>query len=120
MRIVLSIVFSFISFSVFAQEFDNSYASESSISVIKKYFEMQLLDFNAARFRDLKIIKKSKGTFYCGYVNDKNRFGAYGGFSPFLIAVSDIADVGVGVMYARDADGQVNEPFSRMIIEKCQ
>ena len=51
-------------------------------------FEKQLRDYPSARFRDVTghyVDYNGDRYFYlCGYVNSKNAFGAYEGWTPFL------------------------------------
>lgn len=52
----------------------------SQISSAKAALNAQLLDYQSARFRDVR----GTGAALCGFVNAKNRMGAYTGWSRFV------------------------------------
>ncbi|XTZ37377.1 hypothetical protein ACQYRI_15540 [Salmonella enterica] len=53
-------------------------------AAIEKSIKEKLKDPASAEFRHSKYIANGKGE-YCGYVNGKNSYGAYAGFTPFLV-----------------------------------
>lgn len=53
---------------------------------IKRYFDAELLDGPSARWK--WPARVSKGS-YCGWVNAKNRMGAYTGWKPFYFIKLD-------------------------------
>ena len=63
----------------------------------KAHFEMELFDAESARWK----FEDYRGDFLvCGYVNAKNRMGAYVGFQPFYFNAKD----GTGRIYAPGED----------------
>lgn len=46
----------------------------------KTHFNLVLIDAPSARWRWLKV---ARGSLVCGYLNGKNRFGGYTGWTPF-------------------------------------
>lgn len=54
-------------------------------SAIKAYFDATLLDGPSARWRFPRRVKSERS--YCGFVNAKNRMGAYTGWAPFIVTL---------------------------------
>ena len=61
--------------------FKESPAHALDMSTVKAVIEAQLKDPESARYRNVKQV----GDYICGYVNAKNEFGGYVGFTDFLI-----------------------------------
>lgn len=51
---------------------------------IKRHFDADLLDGPSARWKWPAMRKSAKG-LYCGWVNAKNKLGAYTGWKPFYV-----------------------------------
>jgi hypothetical protein len=49
----------------------------------------KLLDPDSARFIDVRAIAKNGRQFVCGFVDAKNRIGAYDGAKPFVFIIDD-------------------------------
>lgn len=56
----------------------------SQIDFIESAVRQQLRDPDSAQFRDIKIGTGDDAHFVCGYVNAKNGFGGYIGFTRFM------------------------------------
>nr|WP_180167713.1 hypothetical protein [Stenotrophomonas sp. SbOxS2]NYU00933.1 hypothetical protein [Stenotrophomonas sp. SbOxS2] len=54
-------------------------ATQKELAAIKAGLETQLKDASSARFSNVRV--DGEGSF-CGLVNSKNGFGAYGGYTP--------------------------------------
>ncbi|WP_369326749.1 hypothetical protein AB6N01_02795 [Alcaligenes nematophilus] len=60
-------------------------ASEADIAGIRVAMEKELKDASSARFADVIMIPGEESTStFCGNVNSKNSYGAYGGYTPFM------------------------------------
>lgn len=61
-------------------------ARDEAVS-IRAAFNEEMLDFPSARFRDVRVSLNTAADgpqpYLCGYVNGKNRMGAYVGWQPF-------------------------------------
>lgn len=76
----------------------------------------KLKDEKSARF---KWLPWDKSVHYCGYVNAKNSYGAYGGFIPFFALVDNRrARVGTFV-YVQLADANPNSPSTATVLQLC-
>ena len=64
----------------------------------KAHFDMQLFDGQSARWRFEGQVPETE--LVCGYVNAKNRLGAYTGFQPFYFNPKD----GTGRIFGPDED----------------
>jgi hypothetical protein len=58
--------------------------SPAQQAAIKSHFDGQMLDMPSARWK-WPAISKSRPEIYCGWVNAKNRLGAYTGWQPFFV-----------------------------------
>lgn len=59
--------------------------ADASARLIRGQFDREMLDYPAARFRDVRAIRGPKGGVrFCGFVNGKNRLAAYSGWKEFL------------------------------------
>lgn len=68
-------------------------------------FDREMFDYPSSRFRDVHVtinlaVEGQRGAYLCGYVNGKNRIGAYVGWRQFMangdvlfIAGDSVADV---------------------------
>lgn len=66
-----------------------------SAAEIRRVFDREMLDYPSARFRDVHVtvnldVPAPRGAYLCGYVNGKNRMGAYTGWQQFV--ASDYLD----------------------------
>lgn len=52
---------------------------------VRKYFEPILLDATSARWKWGRVV--GDGAIFCGYVNAKNRLGAYTGYDLFAVSL---------------------------------
>lgn len=68
--------------------------SEAQFQAARAALNEQLLDYPSARFRDVR----GSESMICGYVNSKNRLGAYTGWSRFAAYAG-------GSLYISDQDG---------------
>lgn len=65
--------------------------------------DRSLLDYPSARFRDVK----GDDIRVCGLVNTKNRMGAYGGFTPFAVFLSEEREASVYIVGQEAGDAMV-------------
>ncbi len=70
----------------------------------RQTLDRKLLDYPAARFRDVSGRKTPAGNGYvfCGFVNSKNRMGAYVGWEGFYSLVNDD-----GASLVMKSDGEI-------------
>jgi len=81
--------------------------AREAISKVRGHLDAKMLDLPSARFRDVRAVltfKDARGPIICGYVNGKNRMGAYVGWKPFAGFGSGVFldDDGTGVGLAED------------------
>lgn len=62
-------------------------ATPKELAAIKAGLETQLKDASSARFSNVRV--NGEGSF-CGLVNSKNGFGAYGGYTPMTGLLFDL------------------------------
>lgn len=62
-----------------------------AIAVGKAEFNRAMLDYPSARFRDVRatVLHGQIKPIMCGFVNGKNRMGAYAGWTPFALSEVD-------------------------------
>ncbi|WP_368759500.1 hypothetical protein [Klebsiella michiganensis] len=96
-------------------------AEEKAIELAKSEISHDMKDPSSTQFRDVvskKIGEKDDGSIamlVCGEVNSKNSFGAYSGYSPFVIALT-MKSKGVlssGVVYAVEGKAVDNLPTGK-------
>jgi hypothetical protein len=58
--------------------------SPAQQTAVKSYFDANLLDMPSARWK-WPAVSEKKPMIYCGWVNAKNRMGAYTGWQPFYV-----------------------------------
>lgn len=69
-------------------------SEEKAIELAKKEVAIDMKDPDSTKFRNVIYTKKdekedgSMSGVVCGEVNSKNSFGAYSGFSPFVVVVT--------------------------------
>lgn len=69
-------------------------SDEKAISLAKSEVAANLKDPASAKFRNVKVAKKTDAedgrvvAVVCGEINGKNGFGAYAGFHPFFVELS--------------------------------
>ena len=80
-------------------------------ATIKAYFDADLLDGASARWK-WPALSKEKPGIYCGWVNAKNRMGAYTGWQPFYVSF-DGPKIKSGRLYANGEHGVILEAFCK-------
>lgn len=67
---------------------------DQQIVLVRDAFDEKLNDYPTARFRDVTARIDPESTrivpMFCGYVNAKNRMGAYGGWERFVVTGTTI------------------------------
>lgn len=68
---------------------------ERAAPAIRREFDSRLLDYPSARFRDVRVtinasVEGERGAYLCGFVNAKNRMGAYTGWQQFMVSGTDL------------------------------
>ncbi len=69
-------------------------SAEKAIELAKKEVAADTRDPDSSKFRYMRFVQSEKAPegevkgLVCGQVNAKNGFGAYAGFSPFLVEIS--------------------------------
>jgi len=66
----------------------------SSAPATRDAFDREMFDYPSSRFRDVHVtinlaVEGQRGGYLCGYVNGKNRMGAYVGWRQFM-AMGDV------------------------------
>ncbi|MFC5370935.1 hypothetical protein ACFPIF_00110 [Brevundimonas faecalis] len=59
--------------------------TDANIASARHALDERLLDYTTARFRDVR----GNGAALCGFVNAKNRMGAYTGWSRFVVIFTE-------------------------------
>ncbi|WGL54589.1 hypothetical protein [Kluyvera intermedia] len=85
--------------------------ADKAISIGQKEVSAVMKDPDSAKFRNVKFIQKDEaddGTvngYVCGEINSKNSYGAYAGFSPFMVnlAMKSKGIFSTGVTYTVNA-----------------
>lgn len=93
---------------------------------IRSQFDAELFDYTTARFRDVRAtvngdVEGRRGAYFCGFVNSKNRLGAYVGWQPFvasggeapMIIVGGSGDVMDGVRQTMCGENDPSDPTDR-------
>lgn len=75
-------------------------AEDPAIAGARVRVAESMFDAQSARFRDLARASDGSGTV-CGWVNGKNRLGAYAGYAPFVV-------IGGGLVKIRDSNDSPN------------
>ncbi len=105
--------------------------TEAEAPKIRAAFDREMLDYPTARFRDVHVtvnlaVEEPRGAYLCGFVNGKNRMGAYTGWQRFMasgagdagqvhIETSDgnaVSDMLIG-MTCGDAGSHASDPLDR-------
>lgn len=83
--------------------------SPAQQTAIKSYFDAQMLDMPSARWK-WPAVSEKKPTIYCGWLNAKNRLGAYTGWQPFFVEF-DKSKVKLGRLWEDGAHDIMFEAF---------
>jgi hypothetical protein len=69
----------------------------AAAKAVRGQFNREMLDYPSARFRDVRAIQAPIGAsiLFCGYVNGKNRMGAFSGWKEFAAVGADDPSVNV-------------------------
>ena len=67
------------------QDGTHATGSRSQVEQAQKLFDERLLDYPSARFRDVT----ANDRVICGFVNSKNRLGAFVGWQGFVVVQTD-------------------------------
>ena len=81
-------------------------ATEAEVTAIKTGSERTLKDAPSAIFRDVSAIDDGEGhAYFCGLVNAKNSYGAYGGFIRFY-GTGNMTETPIlaGIMFTDDGN----------------
>lgn len=62
-------------------------ATEQEIEYVRAGLDDQFKDADSARFKNVLIVRWNNEDVVCGYVNAKNSFGGYTGYSKFIGAI---------------------------------
>lgn len=104
--------------------------ADKAIALAQNEIAAAMKDPDSAKFRYLRFIESAEnedGTvtgFVCGHVNAKNSYGAYAGFSPFVIKISMKAKgmFSKGVDYSIESKDIFSEPSkqnAKFYIDTC-
>lgn len=112
-RALLGFVALSLAVPVFGEEIP-SLLSEEEKSSIREAVKRDLKDPDSAKFRWNP--NKLHGVAYCGFVNSRNSYGGYVGFSPFMVFFDKRRQID-NVEIADDPDAVMSEAVLKMCLE---
>lgn len=94
-------------------------AGVAQAAAVRAGFNAEMLDYPTARFRDVHVavntgVEGDRGSYFCGFVNGKNRMGAYVGWTEFSASASSD---GEPLVVIRSVSG--DEPMDGLVDAMC-
>lgn len=113
MKFIAKTILTFAAFASFAavanEDVDAGFIDKAKIAIAEK-----LRDPDSAKFRDLSMHKSENGNqCVIGYVNGKNAFGGYTGFSIFFYKADGVFNISKG------GDGSVDHLMRQFYTSIC-